>query len=394
MIGLREMRQLTQDAMPETAQEEREQRALIEGILASPVFAKSARCRQLLQILFEHRHEALSSNAIALLLYKRQKAGDTEESAVRGQCSELREALRQYSPALLDAWQCTLPRPEAKGYRLEFSPIKRTPAQLFWWPHVEHAERMAIVTNALLFFYDYDEQSVIRFFDTNDQPSSEQCLSALEHNHQEAFAPGLKPVHFYLASGEVTACEILQRWFLKTANLLPPRRVSRDMPRSDILHSSPVLLGNRHTNKIIRQMRDSREAGHLAYRFGEKLGTVHIHEPRDTELHALSRFGITPEGNIGPTRNWEVIFGMATRFPHPGGSGPVTIISSDFTSLGMARIVEALTSDEKAGKLLNQMEWPPDKPLPESFELLFTLRPAPGNIEGELSNPELVWWRP
>ena len=136
---------------------------------------------------------------------------------------------------------------------------------------------------------------------------------------------------------------------------------------------------------------DSVSAKHLGYRIDSALGAVRITNPTDPEKASLKKFGLDGE-ILGPMKDWSVVFGLLTRLPNPSGYGHITIICADYWARVVTQIVDATTNDELAGTFLQRMNWPEDKPLPESFEVLFSVTLAPADLEAE-SLPTLLCWR-
>jgi len=51
-----------------------------------------------------------------------------------------------------------------------------------------------------------------------------------------------------------------------------------------------------------------------------------------------------------------------------------------------------MTNESHAKELLKQMGWALGEPLPDAFEMIFTVDIAPGGLEGE-GFPKLLLWR-
>ena len=381
--------------MPDDA---REQKALIDGIVASKPFVGAPGQCALLMFLFENRNTPLMAKEIEEKHYRFPvKSHKHNPGHARERIDDLKKRLEAYaSQAPGERWACRLPDAKrGEGYQLEVKKVqrKRTPSELFWSPHADRTEDVVMVCGHHLFFYDPSLNSALRYYDFNMSAGREETLAALKEKHPEGYKPGLEPLQSaYLSTGEVQAQARLQKWFFGRSGALIENFVSRDMPDREIYRKSPILLGRPGTNKFIQRIMDSPKAAHLGYRIHSSLGAVKITQATDDEKRSLSRFPMKA-GIVGPVPKWESIFGIFTRLRNPSGYGYVTIISADYYARVITQIVEALTSDRLASDLLAQMNWPAESDLPESFEMLFSIALSPAELEGE-GHPELLCWRP
>lgn len=350
--------------------------------------------RKLLDFLFANLERLLSASDIETEYFGfGPMHHNHDEGRSRGLVLALNGNLRKYEKEnAAEKWICEIPNAkEEGGYHLVFTerpPPLLSPTELFWKPHLETAEDILVVCNSYLFFFDRAIERVFRFSDVN-WDARKAPADVLKEKHLDAFEEGLKPDDPYLSAGEVNAHERLQRWFYEKRNVLIRRKASLDVLERDIHQMSPILLGRPGANRFIATLSDAMKA---RYRFDDDVfGAVRISGPLNRrEEKALARFPIK-EGLLGPVPQWQTVFGVVCRFPNPSGFGAVTIISADYYARVISQIASVLTDDRRAGSLLAKMEWPREKPLPESFDMLFSVGIAPGELKGE-GHPELLCW--
>jgi hypothetical protein len=379
--------------LPPSDQEEHA--ALIERIIQFKAFVASPEQCKLLRFLYKKRSVRLQAKEIEEQHYKYPPNHPKHDQGhSRERIADLKARLCEYvEQAQGDIWRCNLPDAKRReGYQLEFKPVERTASQLFWKAHAEMPKDVIVVCASHLFFFDSASTAVLRYYDFNVDKSRTEMLEALRASHPEVDAMHLEPRHNpYLSTGEVHAYESLLAWFHGQSGVLIPRLSSRDVSDKQIHRSSPILLGRPQTNKFIGRIMDSPQAAHLRYRRQLK-GSVRISEIEDSEKLALSRFPVTADGIVGPVPNFGTAFVIVSRLHNPSGYGFVTIIAGDHNAMVIARIAETMTNDKLAQQLLDQMKWPVNVELPESFEMLFSVTLSPGNLEGE-GFPKLLCWR-
>jgi hypothetical protein len=271
-----------------------------------------------------------------------------------------------------------------EGYQLVFTGggEKQSATELFWRPYLDAPQDIRIITSTHLFFYEPELNYAFRYADLNYDERKRVIghrktpLEILEDERFEAVIPNLEPIYRYLSEYEVLSFEKLQRWFFERSGVLTQRHLSRGFNDEDIHDVSPILLGRSGTNRFIEQFYASSATKHLVYRFVQPLGTV-----------------LTPEKTFPADPKHETIFGIVARLLNPGGGGSVTIISAEYYNRAVMQMVSALTDDRRLERLFKQMDWPLDTEVPESFEMLFSVRSSPGNIEGA-GHAELLCWRP
>jgi hypothetical protein len=177
---------------------------------------------------------------------------------------------------------------------------------------------------------------------------------------------------------------------------------------------SPILTGSHRSNKFIGILLNSTEGGHLRYRQHEvKVGYLAIKHAEDLEKAAAEKAAlaaaavskIPPYEENGCTvvpvdpitlSARRTRFAILTRMPKPGGGGSITMICSD-TWLAIEQVALALTSEEaKPGEdqpqivtILKALGWP-ERALPASFEVVFSVKIAPGGFEDAAEAPQLL----
>lgn len=376
--------------------DQKEHAALIERIIQFKAFVASPDQCKLLRFLYKNRLVRLQAKEIEEQHYKYPPNHPKHDQGhSRERIADLKARLCEYvEQAQGDIWRCNLPDAKRReGYQLEFKPVEREASQLFWKPHLEMAGEVFVVCGSHLFFHDPSKNSALRYYDFNVDRDAAETLERFKVAHPEAFKPDLQPwYHSYLSSGEVHAYEAMQRWFHGKSGAQMQRLTSRETPESKIHKSSPILLGRPDTNKFIRKIMDSRQAGHLGYRIHSTLGAIKIAKPEDSERQTLAAFPLTKDGILGPVPTWERVFGLVTRLRNPSGYGFVTIISADSHGNVVTQIVEALTKESLTKGLLAQTNWSLETDLPESFEMLFSVELSPGGLEGE-GQAKLLCWR-
>jgi hypothetical protein len=71
----------------------------------------------------------------------------------------------------------------------------------------------------------------------------------------------------------------------------------------------------------------------------------------------------------------------------------MTFISSDGT-FTTKQIAAAITEESQLRPIFTQMGWRLDRPVPETFEMMFLVHLWPGDSEDEGSEAKLICWRP
>jgi hypothetical protein len=227
----------------------------------------------------------------------------------------------------------------------------------------------------------------------------------------------LRPTHNFVGNGEMLGLDALAAWFHKYPFVAVEKVPNLSI--NTLKGISPILTGSHRTNKFIDGLLDSPEGSHLRYRLHEtKVGYLTITHTDDkprireeiakTEVCGLPTYeeeekenGRTIMRTVVPVEPITLFaertrFAILTRMPKPGGKGSVTMISSD-TALAIEQIALALTVEEdqhpdskpQAANILSALGWP-KHPLPASFEIVFSVRIAPGGFEDIADAPRLL----
>jgi len=368
-----------------------EQRALTKRIFADGKFAKGPGRTKLFDFMLKNLHESLPAKSIECDHFKvPMEIAETDPVRSRVALKDLRDALLRYkkeNPS--EKWVCELPlvkKGGCDGYQLRFRLAWHdiSPATTFWAPHLRFSQNALVIGGSHLFLHDPKTNSAVRFYDFNVDLEQEATRYAFSVAHPEAYKEGLLAWHHsYLSSGEVHAYETLQRWFHDRCGVWLPRLTSRDTPEEKYQKSSAILFGRPETNKYVDKLLRSTEALHLGYRIHSTLGAIEIRNIKAIERQALASFPLSSKGILGPTPTWQRVFGLITRMPHPGGHGPMTIISADSHARVVSKIAETLTDDKLVKEILDQTGWDYEAGLPESFEMIFVVTLSPGGVEGE-----------
>lgn len=185
----------------------------------------------------------------------------------------------------------------------------------------------------------------------------------------------------------------LLEWFYRAGHILIKRVTSRDITESEVHRRNPILMGRPQTNPIIQTLLSKPpQASKFAFRIHDPKGTIRVTNVNPRKIKELSGFPISDDGVVGPVMNMGSVFGIVHHFLNPSGNGHITIISCGHYAMVNARIIETPTNEKQAKLLLERMSWPLREPLPDYFELLFTIDLSPGGLQGE-GYPQLVTWR-
>lgn len=391
------------DEKTASGQDQKEQEALIQKIVASSRFKKAPRMRDIFVYLSKNSHRFVSRNELALEVYK-ASASATQLSVANDageRCDALKNALEWFAegPGANEAWRCELPDGiRGEGYQLRFTKRQRSSStiELFWDAHRNSRKEISVICDPLLFFYDQERGSLFRFVDTNiDQPDREKALSELKRLHRDAFKPGLVSGHFYIDTGAVFAAERLRECFLHFGRSPLPLHLSRDVSNKQILTSSPIFIGTSRTNAFTKRFFGSPESGMLAYRFHpDQFYSITVSNPTQQEGRVLGELGMRTEKRTGilHMQSPEMTLGIVSRIVNPSGSGVMTFLASDAT-FNVAQMAATLTDEQQMKRVFARTGWPLEKPVPECFELMFLVRLWPGNLEDVAGEAELIAWR-
>jgi hypothetical protein len=393
-----------------------DRKTLVNIAVKTPGLKNAGYLRKLLQSLDEH--EVLTADDIwEEVLEEREK--ETEDQRVRELVSRLRKTLADIAhtkgasqyleiPSADDDWD------EQRGktvYRLIVKErTASTETEEFWRPH-SRQNNVTLVYAEPVFYYDVKELGFIRYLDTNPRSvDSEIAIGELEKKHGKelrAYFSGelnarLRPSRVYVGIGDVAAMDMLQRWFRKYVSLSVRFEASDRV--AGLQGGCPVLLGSERTNRFIENYLNSDEGKKFCFRQSKNLiGHVDVRNVREAEKGNLAGYiglpgySMTEEGPVTVAGMLPTIsqqrerFVILTRMPVPGGKGWATMISCDST-LGVREVAAALVKDRELGKIFAKAGIDKGQ-IPPSFEMLFSVRIAPAEIEHEAGTPKLVGFR-
>ena len=383
---------------------EKDRAALLQAMLGSEVFAKPEHSKALLRALFEWYpvKNGVKGNVLFAVAHG-EKGTVFIPDTLYQQVFALNRHIRKYfesEDAIQQKWICSLPDGSGKGYRLEFSrnpAASLSPTERFWQAHYESKLETFVVCNELMFFQDLKEDSVIRFFDVNPEHtrSKDDKRAELRRLHSKAYKSHLEPVYVYLVNGEVQAADALNNWFAANTGVPAARRTCHGTDESQILSSSPILLGSTRTNRFMGAFLS--DTTHFGYHFTDQFGVAKILDLTKPEQENLAAFKPEPDedGDVTIQKRSSAkgeALGFVFRFPNPaGGRGAVTMIASDYTPV-MKQIALALADDTLAAEIVRPIPHIDGK-LPPSFELLISVALEPGNLEYQVGQPRLVGCR-
>jgi len=375
---------------------------LVQRIASSDLLERGGNGRKLLLFLWRNRTKNVTAKFIEVRFFRQElgkKPSERERSAMA--LTTLRKKLAEYGEREKhEKWLCDIPvKPTGEGYTLRFSrfaaPID-TAAKRFWKAHLDQAEDTVVVSGSHLFFFNQEKNIVFRlpFFNPKQNWDEGDIIKHFKMAHPEIDIDGFAPwQNTYLATGDVEAYQALAGFFHRETGTFIERKTNHSITLEHVRRQAPILVGRPQTNPYIDAMfKDSAKASGLGYRIAEQKGLVRINGIRKKERADLKAFKVSPEGVVGPIIEMGKVFGIVSRFPNPGGRGPITIIACDYYARVIGRIVQALTNDKDAQEILDQVGWPEDKPLPDAFEMLFTVDLLEGDKPDE-SFPKLVTWR-
>jgi len=383
-----------------------EWKELIDRMVSSVHFRNSDNIPMLLNWLWTRFPNKVTDLDIEIEFYGNKHAPsqiDTGRSRVA--LADLRKKVSAYqADERGEKWLLEPPKGKG-GHRLRFIPADRPSSapHAFWNAHLRSFEDPVLVTGSHLFLFDPNQNKIIRYYDFNvkGEPDKEDILDAFKIAHpEESFglkaSKTLEPWRdVYLASGDVIAHESFLKWFHaeSSSKILIQRKTSRSITTNEVHRRNVILIGRPQTNPLIETlMKSEPQKSRFAFRIHPLRGALHVSNVCLRDFPELAEFTISSDGMVGPLETERRVFGLFTRFPNPGGRGYITIVSCGHYAMVIARIVDAMTNESHAKELLKQMGWALGEPLPDAFEMIFTVDIAPGGLEGE-GFPKLLLWR-
>jgi len=373
-----------------------EQKALVERMLASAAFRRTRELPGLLRFLLDNRDRLLMAKDIQVEHFRGQVDSPRfNPGHARERANKLRECLAGYQAEKPEeTLLCELPNADdIGGYQLRFRRITEpvSACRRFWAAHLESGKEIVAVADPLLFFAE--KEKMFRFMDTNIEGTSRKAaLAELKKLHAKEHRDTLIPGHFYIDVGSVIASDLIREFFRSSGVAVPLLLDKQASVRW--LKASPVVIGNARTNAAVRSIFGSAAAESFAYRLDEaKFASIHVRNPNNKETDALKSIGakMDADGNF-ETPSAELTIGIVTRMPNPRGAGVITFIASDGT-FTVKQMAAALTDESQLRAIFTQTGWRLDRPVPQSFEMMFLVRLWPGDIDDEGGEATLLCWR-
>lgn len=214
--------------------------SLAKDFRESAAFLHAPQRAALFNYLWKHRVRYSSASDIwkgALAQFNRSKQKKDEDydytTSVRERVHDLRAVLRDHFVDVREGWRLEIPDAiPTQGYQILArqlnDPLSSTWS--FWKPHLHSQHNVSIVYIEQLFFNNWDQRFVFRYYDCNEE-HSEVALALLKERHREFYDANegqIHPAYPYVAWGEVEAVGLITRWFSEHAvvklNPLIPRR--------------------------------------------------------------------------------------------------------------------------------------------------------------------------
>ncbi len=344
------------------------------------------------------------------------------EGNTRQLCTELRKSLiKFFTPERRWRWQYHVELPRSSRhvpYQLKVTCLADSPTMAFWRPHVDE-NNVTLIYAQPIFYWDIQAEGYIRFLDTNAHGGTdEDAFSELENGHRDELrkwcgeTPArqrLRPGRVFVGMGEMAALDMLAEWFRRWPWLNVEKKPNEAVPVFRGI--SPVLLGSERTSKHIRTLFKSPAGQQFRYRLHDsKIGHGVIRRAKPEEKEKVMEFAKAagqlslPEENLDtvipvtpmaltPARSRLIIL---TRMPKSGNSGTITTICADAT-LGIQEVARALTTEEHRPsgekalivEVLEALGWP-ERPLPDAFEVLFSVEIARRGVDDQAEIPQLL----
>jgi hypothetical protein len=296
-------------------------------------------------------------------------------SAMARHYAEKKENLRIYIP----------PSDPGVGYQMRYFRVEETfnLTRAFWGPHLRSDRQICTIFVEQLFFHDPDKEFLIRFYDCNQERSTE----ALDALHKRPAPPvatkKLVPVYPFVAVGEANAAISIARWFDDFTSTNVHRIITREITGRDKTtdESSLILFGSAASNRFIEKT--LKTFTDLPIKF-ESRTRVSIKKPITKsaivdEEKRLKELEATGACKMNETQSrWMLDFkvkpkhfpGILTRVPNLHNARvPTTIFNSEFgTAIGT--LADILTDETRLKRGAAMMGLQSDK-LPEHFQMLF-----------------------
>jgi hypothetical protein len=218
----------------------------------------------------------------------------------------------------------------------------------------------------LRFFRDDLKRIFFRHQDINDDTSDAQIVELLKGMPflaERITEHGVRSTHFFTTTGEMSCVLMLTKMFEQ--QLIPNQYCPQHKMPSQIAQYSRdenlLLIGNRRTHPLIRSIQqDKFYTEGWRWRIGE----------REIEPVANVDPAYTDFDTVGGSRRGYI---LVARTPSRWDGRVVTILAGNH-GRAFEGVAELLTSDDRLRTLLHdELKWPDQEPLPESFQIVFSV---------------------
>jgi hypothetical protein len=340
----------------------RQQRELLQRILASRKFAHAESLRKILQYLCSHSGRSLKEYEIAVDALGRGADFDPKtDPIVRVSIGAIRGRLESYfkEEGAREALRLTIPKGR---YEAVFSPAppaerQASPARdalfRFWAPYLESGRSVVIVCSELLFFRD-EHCNYFRNIYVNDM---EEGAAALASRIPGLEASALRPSYHFMSAGEVHCLIALQRLFAEFGARADMAN-SRFCTWHDLRDANVILIGSSRVNRFVAAMQEEEC-------FQVKPDRIVNRCPRPGE-RSYYEGARSFEGKLERLTE----YGLVTRKSGIAPGACVTMLSGNH-----GRVMEALgiflTMEDRVADLLSRMHLSGGEPFPAHAQVLF-----------------------
>jgi hypothetical protein len=372
---------------------ERELQALVQDILKWPAFRRAPGRADLFKYLWEHHHEKSYGQEIwetALGNGPKSYDGDHVQNVCE-RCQDQADGLRDYFARKTSGWVIQLPPGGPKsGYQLQCDKVNdpQSATRAFWQPHLNSPDDIPIVYIEQLFYQDWPNRFVFRYYNCNAEHPKE-ALEQLQERHKETYAAykdRLNVAYPYVAWGEVEARDSITGWFARHAlRKVQPFITRHSFDESHIWQSSPILFGDASGNRFIAEA--LRHYPKLQIRLeedasanGRHRAQVILKNSSDDEMRGFAHCNPV-RTDSGWTLNFSPEEGTAlailTRVPNPyAADASITIFNANF-SRAVHYMAHVLTHEDELRAAMRLFKV--RLPFPRFFQLLYEVRLRSGS---------------
>jgi hypothetical protein len=309
---------------------------------------------------------------------------------VRQQCSALSKVLDDYfNKDERGVWNTTSPwviglkqhgSGPKHGYELEWRRINdpNSLPRAFWRPHLDSGDPISLVYVEQRFFLDEPKGLVFRYYDCNDEQNSTARAELRQlHSEHHPNIDELIPLHPYVARGEVSARDLIVKWFQEWALENIKHAASRLISDKDeTWEHSLILFGSVSSNRFVRNVLRRYPALPIQ-RSSRTQFTVKklAQDPKETArietAHLEGQCQVTMK-ETGCVLDFDPKQQMAplllTRVPNPDGTHPPVTIFDSERGRTIEQIAAVLTSHELMRQQMHRCGLEP--PFPPAFQIL------------------------